>query len=182
VIEMRNNVILRRLSVPARASIDPDAVDLSRAVVEGCYPAELDLFDAILAQFEADPDGLLEPDRLRAPVGMGVDIALLAPYVLAAATFLSAGLAEKLADNAIDSLGQSIRDRLARRLAARRGRRGEAASEPTVESEPALTVAEMDEVTVVITVHLSGRGADPAVARNVAECVTKTLLSGKSGC
>lgn len=150
-------------------------------MVDDCYPAERDLFDAVLTQFEADPDGLLEPDRLRAPVGMGVDIALMTPYVLAAVTFLSVGLAEKLADQAIDSLGQSIRDRLARRLVARRGRRGEDASESTVESEPALTVAETDEVTVVITVHLSGCGADPAVARNVAECVIKTLLPGKSG-
>ncbi|SDZ36471.1 hypothetical protein SAMN05421504_113174 [Amycolatopsis xylanica] len=145
-------------------------LELAREIVGAHYPPELDLFDVIVAEFRRDPDRLLKPDTLRAPVGIGVDLALMTPYVLAAAAYLGNVLVEKTADKALDS----VSGRIAKAWAARRKAKAEGV---------ALEVAgtgEQADLTMVITVHLTGKGATPEVAREIAGKVSDALSPGTS--
>ena len=161
---------LRQSSSPVRPPLDPLAADLARDVVGEHYPAESALFDAVLSEFQADPDRLVGSKALRAPVGMGVDLALVTPNVLAAASFLGGIVAKKTAETALDA----VRERVAEAWSARRARRT-GQPEPTGGGLPTIT-SDDDRVTVVVTVHLSSCGVDPTTAREVAEHVVGKLL------
>lgn len=95
--------------------------DLGREVVAASYPGESSYFDAVLADFRSNPSNTLRDKRLKAPVGVGVDLAIVTPYVLATASFLFGVVAERATDHAIDVISAATRDRLARIL-RRRGR------------------------------------------------------------
>lgn len=162
---------LRQSSSPVRPPLDPLAADLARDVVGEHYPAESALFDAVLNEFQADPDRLVGSKALRAPVGMGVDLGLVTPYVLAAASFLGCIVAEKTAETALDA----VRERVAKAWSARRSRRT-GQPEPTGDGGLPTVTSDDDKVTVVVTVHLWNCGVDPTTAREVAERVVGKLL------
>lgn len=160
-------------SSSVRPPLDPLAVDLARDVVGEHYPAELTLFDAVLSEFQAYPDRRAAAKALRAPVGMGIDIPLMTPYVLDAALFLGAVVAAKIAETTYDA----VRERVSTAWAVRRARRSDPPA--TVDSGPTSTGFDDGGITVVVTVHLSARGADSATARAVAgHVVGKLLLAG----
>jgi hypothetical protein len=73
------------------ARLDPQSeqqlvTELAAAVLEQIDPDELAVFDETAQEYFADPEGVLDPRRRDEPVGFGVDMALLAPYLLAVAT------------------------------------------------------------------------------------------------
>lgn len=162
---------LRQSSPSVRPSLDPLVADLARDVVGEHYPAEFTLFDAVLSEFQADPDRLVGAKALRAPVGMGVDLTLMTPYVLDAASFLCGIVAAKTTETAVGA----VRDRVAKAWAARRACRT-GLPESTGDGNLPSDAAGDSEVTVTVTVHLSDRGADPAKARQVAEHVVGKLF------
>ncbi|MFI9450013.1 hypothetical protein [Amycolatopsis sp. NPDC052450] len=159
---------LRRPSPSAVPLGDPDVLELAREVVGTHYPPELGLFDAVVDEYRRDPDRLLNPETLRAPVGIGVDLVLMTPYILAAAAYLGNILVEKAADKTLDA----VRDRLTEAWAARKARRADDDAARPVTSADA-------ELTMVITIHLTGTGAGPEVAREIAGKVSDALLPGK---
>lgn len=84
---------------------------LARAAVRGVAPAELPLFSASVARYEADPEGALRGgtagDRT---LGFGAEAAvvLVTPYALELVKRLFGRLADKLGDSAANSLAGRI--------------------------------------------------------------------------
>lgn len=59
---------------------------LTAVALDRAAPEELILLDETAAEYFADPGALLNPRHRDEPVGFGVDVGLLTPYVLAVAT------------------------------------------------------------------------------------------------
>jgi hypothetical protein len=141
--------------------------DLSRDVVASRIANELPHFDAVLADFRKDPKKTVKAQSLKAPVGVGVDLALLTPYLLAILSFLFGLVAEAAAEQAAKAIGQSTRERLSGLL--RRRRQG-----PKAVAEP-LTPDQEREVAEVLRVRAEGLGLNPERARQLAEIVIGAL-------
>lgn len=60
--------------------------ELAALVLEQTAPEELAILDDTAQEYFADPQATLDPRRRDEPLGFGIDIALLGPYVLAIAT------------------------------------------------------------------------------------------------
>ncbi|URN11010.1 hypothetical protein LUW77_00615 [Streptomyces radiopugnans] len=102
---------------------------LGREAVARVCPAEEELFDAVLAEFRANPYAAAAGRRLRPPVGMGVDLALVTPQVLWLTSLLISAVAGRVADKAIDTLSQATRERTAALLHRRRSRTADSEEE-----------------------------------------------------
>lgn len=61
-------------------------LDLSREVLAVAAPEELVLLEETSREYFADPAAALQPDRRDEPIGFGVELELLTPYVLAVVT------------------------------------------------------------------------------------------------
>ncbi|MGH3719997.1 MAG: hypothetical protein ACRDRI_14385 [Pseudonocardiaceae bacterium] len=72
---------LARLGVEQRL-----VIELAALVLERTAPDELAILDDTAREYFADPRATLNPTRRDEPLGFGIDIALLGPYVLAVAT------------------------------------------------------------------------------------------------
>lgn len=74
--------------VPAApAPDDQDLVtELARTVIGRVAPDELAVLPIVAQDYFADPDGTLDPRDRDHPLGFGLDLVLLSPYVLAVAT------------------------------------------------------------------------------------------------
>jgi hypothetical protein len=59
---------------------------LAALVLEQTSPEELAILDDTAREYFADPQATLEPRRRDKPLGFGMDVALLGPYVLAVGT------------------------------------------------------------------------------------------------
>jgi hypothetical protein len=82
---------------------------LARRVVTASYPEELGIFDAAAADWSSRPRR-----RLRAPVGMGVDLVAITPVLLSVLSYV----AMKVADHALDETLSALSDSARRRLEA----------------------------------------------------------------
>jgi len=71
---------------PTRSDDQALVSELSQVVLAQAAPDELVVFDETAQEYFADPAGSLRPHGRDEPVGFGIDIALLTPYVLAVAT------------------------------------------------------------------------------------------------
>ncbi|ATE55025.1 hypothetical protein CNX65_18480 [Actinosynnema pretiosum] len=136
-----------------------EAVGVARAVVARWHAGELEAFEDLVEAYRADPDGTVRGVRLGAPVGIGIDLAAVTPWVLAAVSAAGGVLVEKAAEDAWSA---------GRRWLSRAWGRG---GKPEAEAE----AEEAGQATVVITVHLTGLGAAEPVARAVAEQVVREL-------
>ncbi|WP_440899620.1 hypothetical protein [Actinosynnema sp.] len=135
--------------------LSAEAVGVARAVVARWHAGELEAFEDLVEAYRADPDGTVRGVRLGAPVGIGIDLAAVTPWVLAAVSAAGGVLVEKAAEDAWSA---------GRRWLSRAWGRG---GKPEAE--------EAGQATVVITVHLTGLGAAEPVARAVAEQVVREL-------
>lgn len=151
-----------RKSAEAVPELTAEAVELARAVVTAHCERELEIFEDVVEDFANDPVAAVGGQRLNAPVGIGIDLVAMTPYVLSAAGFLGGMVLQKVGDDAYGA----VRDRV---KAAWQRRRAKAAPDPD-ES----TVA--PQVQVLITVHLTEVGADEQAARQVARWVVGELL------
>lgn len=76
----------RRRDVGADPAVRALAVELAAAGLARAAPDELVVLDQTAAEYFADPDALLRPSSRDTPLGSGIDMALLTPYLLAAAS------------------------------------------------------------------------------------------------
>jgi hypothetical protein len=76
--------------------------ELAQLVLERAAPEELVLFEETAQEYFDDPGAVLDPTRRDEPVGFGLNLALLTPYVLAVVTpavrYLAATVADSLAE------------------------------------------------------------------------------------
>lgn len=156
--------MMRRHPLP-RTELDPVVVALARSVVARHHETELPWFEQVVDGFETDPATLLDPDPLRAPVAVGVDLTLISPYVLSAAAFLGGAIGDKVLDAALDG----VRDRLKRAWDRRHG-----TTAPRTDDDHEVFV-------VVVKAHLAELKADPAMADEVAREVVAQLLAETDG-
>lgn len=103
----------------AAGPVNPDdqalIMELSRTVLSEAAPDEMVVFDETAREYFADPEETLRPHQRDEPVGFGVDIALLTPYVLAVATPVIQLIVDFVAD-AVKSDSRSLLAPRVRRL------------------------------------------------------------------
>lgn len=105
----------------ARAQPDVEqqlVTELTALVLEQIAPEELAILDDTAQEYFADPEATLNPRRRDEPLGFGIDIALLGPYVLAIAppviTYLGSLVAQGMQEVAKPLVADLVR-RLFRR-------------------------------------------------------------------
>jgi hypothetical protein len=124
---------------------------IATEVVTVAYPDELYLLPELLATTDTSPR------RLRAPVGMGVDLAAAAPVLLSALSYVATATAGHLVDDALTKLGSAAYRKLSKVF-----RRGDGASgDPDPE-------AAWPEVTALFVTLLIERGMRPELAAETA--------------
>lgn len=106
---------MARAAGPINSDDHAFIVELSRTVLSQAAPDEIVVFDETAREYFADPEETLRPHRRDEPVGFGVDIALLTPYVLAVATPVIQLIVGFVAD-AVRSDSRSVLTPLVRRL------------------------------------------------------------------
>jgi hypothetical protein len=100
---------------PARRDDQALIRELSQSVLSQAAPDELAVFDETAHEYFTDPEATLRPHGRDEPVGFGIDIALLTPYVLAVATPVIQLLVGLVSD-AVHSDSRSVLAPLVRRL------------------------------------------------------------------
>ena len=152
-----------------RTGADPERTlvqDLAQLVVGEVAPEELVLFEDTSAEFFADPDGVLDPRRRDEPVGFGLDLAMLTPYVLAVVTSCIAFLVKTIAETATtEATKPAICDFLRRVVHRRSGEDDEA---------EALT---RDQAGAVREVAL-GRAKDLGLSEEQARLLADSVVGG----
>lgn len=122
-------------------------------VVTAAYPDELDILPELLA---ASPRRA-RPRRLRAPVGMGVDLMAAAPIVLSALSFVASATATHLVDDVLGRLSPVAYKRISKIF-----HRGAAAVNSADTEKP------WRETTVLFVTLLIDRGMRPELAAETA--------------
>jgi hypothetical protein len=89
--------------------------ELAQSVLARAAPDELPVFDETAQDYFDDPAATLRPHGRDEPVGFGIDIALLTPYVLAVATPVIQ-LIVNLVSDAVHTDSRSVLAPLVRRL------------------------------------------------------------------
>jgi hypothetical protein len=138
--------------------------ELAYAVVAHTAPDELVLFEETSEEFFDDPDGVLRARGRDEAVGFGLDVAMLTPYILAAAGSVVTFLLTTVAD--------SVKDEVRPRITARvRGLfRGNAAASP--DAEPArLTPAQARQVHDITRQRATSLGLPESTAVLLADAV-----------
>jgi hypothetical protein len=150
---------------PARDSLTPEVVALARKVVSDHYPRENGLFGLVLAEFETDARVMTRRKPINAPVGAGLDLGLVVPYVIAAASLVGGSVAKKVADKAVDGFLRVAKSAWTR--VARKPRDGQVAKDLGSQSS--------DELKLTVQRYLERLGAPPEVAEEVAAHVVDEL-------
>lgn len=120
-------------------------------------------------EFREDPQGVVKP-ALTPAVGSGVTVISVLLYVLPVAAWLVKAVAERLAGQAVDTLGQTVRAKIGRLLEDRRG--GPA---------PALDPDEEQVALAALAAWARSVGADAEQAGAVATAVIAVLRAGGAG-
>jgi hypothetical protein len=97
--------------------------ELAALVLIQTAPEELAVLDDIAQEYFADPQATLDTRRRDEPLGFGLDVALLGPYVLAVATPVVTYLGSLVAQGTQDAAKPLVAD-LVRRLFRRRSTSG----------------------------------------------------------
>jgi hypothetical protein len=165
----------------------PAQVENAHELVATYYPGELGLFGHVVAEYQIDPRRVLGRTRLRAPVGAGVELGIMTPYVLSVMWFLFAAVTVRVVDRATDALidrvGRSTRDKLAVLLRQRTATTGDPLTGPCPEPHDARTAptrldaAEEKELHEVVVARSTAAGLGPDEARRLAEAMIGWLRS-----
>ncbi|MFB9249406.1 hypothetical protein ACFFWE_14275 [Sphaerisporangium melleum] len=167
-------------------------MDSAREVVAAYHPRELELFDQVVAEYRIDPRRVLGRTPLRAPVGAGAELTVMATYVMWVMTFLFGAVTTRVVDRAADAvvdaaigkLGPAIREKLAALLRHRIDRHsaGESVSAAPEsvpahgeKTAPSLSSAQEHELAEILVDHLTSSGLAEADACQLAEDVIDWL-------
>lgn len=156
--------------VPDRALVD----EFAQEVLSQAAPEELAIFEETAEEFHRDPEGVLTAQGKDEPVGFGLDVALLTPYVLAVATSALSFLLSTVADAAKAEAKPAIGD-LVRRLFRRKGAPDDR-DQPSAEPDPvALTSDQVGQVREVAYARATDLGLSEDKARLLADAVVGGL-------
>ncbi len=137
---------------------------LAEAALEQAAPEELAVFDETAEEYFAAPDAVLNPKRRDEAVGFGLDLALLTPAVLAAATSVVHFLLDVVGETVRDEAKATVAERV-RRLLVHAG----AAAPASLSPEQLRRVRDLAYQRVKAT------GADEAQASLVADAIAGGL-------
>lgn len=90
------------------------ATELTALVLEQTVPEELLILDQTAEDYFTDPRAVLNPARRDEPLGFGIDVSLMAPYVLAIAVPVVQYLASLVADGVTEAATSAVADRVRR--------------------------------------------------------------------
>ncbi|GLW34562.1 hypothetical protein [Actinoplanes regularis] len=138
-----------------RLELDATVVAITTEVVSEWYPDEIDM----LAEIRTPP----RAHRLRAPVGMGVELAAVTPVLLSVLTFIAGTAATQVVEGALGRLGTAARERLASFFRPDR---------PPVTSSPEADLPRIEAALAEICVE---QGMRTDLAREVAKHVVSAL-------
>jgi hypothetical protein len=134
-------------------------------VVAQAYPGESPHFESLVAEFRADPRKALDSQCLKAPVGIGIDLAFVTPFVLAAVSFLFGLVADAVKDGAAEAITASTRKKLSALLRRR----------SNAEPFAPLDAEQEREVLAVLIDRAIALGLEAGKARILAEAVLGAL-------
>jgi hypothetical protein len=161
----------------AQLPLPPEAenelvAELARLALEQAAPEELVLFQETAEDYVRDPQAVLDPGRDE-PLGFGLELAMLTPYVLAVATPVIRFLASTVADAA----GEEVKPLVAR-IVRRLFRRPDPASEATEPAPPPLSTDQARRVREIAYRRAKGLGLDEDRAVLLADSVVGGLVVG----
>jgi hypothetical protein len=163
--------------------LDPRAerdlvTQLAADVLEQTAPEELAVFDETADDYFRDPQAVLDPRRRDEAVGFGIEVSLLAPFVLAVATpvvqFLVATVRDAAKDEARPLVAQLVR-RLFRRDQPRH--EGTPDSEPGPQPKP-LTEEQARTVRRIAFERAQALGLPENTASVLADAVVGGVVVG----
>jgi chorismate mutase len=163
---------------------------LGREVVRIVRPGELEGFDEVAAEVRADPVRVAAVSSLRPPVGFGIDLGLLAPYVLAVASWLWVTATKDAVEVVEEGIALSTRRALGRLFALAKPQEGAdtgpdaPAHRDCLRPVSALTCldpAQEREVYEAVATRAERDGHSPSEAQELAEAVVGALRL-RSGC
>jgi hypothetical protein len=176
---------------PGPASFQDVVIDVATAVVHCVAPEELVVLPETAREFFADPQSVLGTRERDEPLGFGIDLALLSPYVLAVGgpvvSYLASVVGEAGKDAAVEVVKPVIAERirgLLRRSDASVGIASGAAAPPVAasvlpsagasQSEPVLSVEQVQRVREL--------ARDRARAVGLADAQADLLADAFVGC
>jgi hypothetical protein len=162
----------------AQLPLPPEAenelvAELARLALEQAAPEELVLFQETAEDYFRDPRAVLDPGGRDEPLGFGLELAMLTPYVLAVATPVIRFLASTVADAA----GEEVKPLVAR-IVRRLFRRPDPASEATEPAPPPLSTDQARQVREIAYRRAKGLGLDEDRAVLLADSVVGGLVVG----
>jgi hypothetical protein len=147
--------------------------ELARLALEQAAPEELVLFPETAEEYFRDPQAVLDPEGRDEPLGFGLDIAMLTPYVLAVATPVVRFLISTVAEAA----GEETKP-LVTRIVRRLFRRPDPASEAASEAPAPLSAEQVRRVRELAYQRAKGLGLDDDRAGLLADSVVGGLVVG----
>jgi hypothetical protein len=140
---------------------------LAESALERAAPEELAVFDDTAEEYFAAPDAVLNPKRRDEAVGFGLELALLTPTVLAAASAVVHFLLDVVTDAVRDEAKASVAEHI-RRLLRHAG-----------DAAPAgLSPEQLRRVRDLAYQRVKATGADEAQASLVADAIAGGLAVG----
>lgn len=124
------------ITIPVPVDTDSwnDLLLLSSCAVSEVCPSEAEHFDDVAAEFRSDPVGLFKGRRLNVPVGAGIDLEIVTPYLLAFGSFVLAVVSQAVIQGFSDELSEGARSWIAASLRRLRRVNGDAEIAPPADS------------------------------------------------
>lgn len=166
---------MARDKAATRSGLDQELVtDLAELVLVQVAPDELVILDDTARDYFADPRATLDPRHRDEPLGFGVDVTLVGPYVLAVAGPVVTYLGSLVADGVHDAATSVIAD-LVRRL-FRRPASGSTASIAGAAPEVALTPEQGRRIRDTTLDRARALGLPDAQAGVLADAIVGSLI------
>ncbi len=144
-------------------------VEFTSLLLASVAPDELAVLDESAQEYFADPAAALADGRKDVPLGSGLEVAMLTPYVMAVASAVLPVLAQFAADIAKDVGKDLVKDPIVtaiRRLFRR---------SPAEPAAAALAPAQMEQVRAVVLRQSAALGLPPAQAELIANATVGAL-------
>jgi hypothetical protein len=147
--------------------------ELARLVLEQAAPEELVLFPETAEEYFRDPQAVVDRKRRDEPLGFGLDVAMLTPYVLAVATSVIRFLASTVVE-AVREESRPLVTRILRRLL----RQPDPGSEDAGDAPPPLRTDQVRQVREIAYQRAKRLGLDENQAVVLADSVVGGLVVG----
>lgn len=157
------------MTIPGTDTDRALTVEFTGLLLASVAPDELPVLDESAQEYFADPAAALADGRDDVPLGSGLDVAMITPYLMAVASAVLPVLGQFAADTAKDVGKDLVKDPIVttiRRLFRR---------SPTEPAAAALGPAEIDRVRAVVLRQSAALGLPPAQAELIANATAGAL-------